>query len=127
MSPKLAVISLWAEDVIAAAHFYREVIGLRLLDHHGDRPHFDLGGIHLVILKGRPLPPIDPVPSRFSIVAFAVDDLDAAVADLRAHHIDLPWGIEEDSGSRWVMFYDPAGNLIELAHFKNSWADIIEA
>jgi len=25
------------------------------------------------------------------------------------------------------MFYDPAGNLIELAHFKNSWADIIEA
>ncbi len=26
--------------------------------------------------------------------------------------------IEEDSGSRWVMFYDPAGNRIEPAQFK---------
>jgi catechol 2,3-dioxygenase-like lactoylglutathione lyase family enzyme len=118
MNPKLAVVSLWAEDVPACAHFYRDVIGLRLLVHHGDRPHFDLGGLYLVILKGRPLPPRDPVPDRFPIVAFAVDDLEAAVDQLRARQIDLPWGIEEDSDSRWVMLYDPAGNLIELAHFK---------
>jgi len=32
-------------------------------------------------------------------------------------------GIEEDAGSRWVMFCDPAGNLIELATFKRA-ADI---
>jgi len=31
---------------------------------------------------------------------------------------ELPWGIEEDAGSRWVMLYDPAGNLIELACFN---------
>jgi hypothetical protein len=37
---------------------------------------------------------------------------------LRLHHVDLPWGIEEDADSRWVMCYDPAGNLIELAQFK---------
>ena len=85
-----------------------------------DRPHFDLGGVCLVILKGRSLPPLDPVPARFPIVAFAVDDLDAAVDHLRAYHVDLPWGIEEDAASRWVMFHDPAGNLIELAHFKRS-------
>ena len=118
MPPQLAVISLWAEDVAAAAHFYRDVIGLRLLDHHGDRPHFDLGSVYLVILKGQPLPPCDPVPARFPMVAFAVDDLEAAVNRLRAHHVDLPWGVEEDVASRWVMFHDPAGNLIELAQFK---------
>ena len=28
MFPKLAVVSLSAEDVAAAAHFYRDVIGL---------------------------------------------------------------------------------------------------
>ena len=83
-----------------------------------DRPHFDLGGVCLVILKGRSLPPLDPVPARFPIVAFAVDDLDAAVERLRAHHVELPWGIEEDAGSRWVMLRDPAGNLIELANFN---------
>ncbi len=118
MLPKLAVVSLWAEDVAAAAHFYRDVIGLRLIDQHGDRPHFDLGGSYLVILKGRPVPPRDPVPARFPIVAFAVDDLDAAVDRLRAYHVDLPWGIEEDASSRWAMFHDPAGNLIELAQLE---------
>ena len=118
MLPKLAVISLWAEDVAATAHFYRDVIGLKLLMHDQHRPHFDLGGVYLTILEGRPLPPLDPVPTRFPIVAFAVDDLEAAVGQLRAQHVDLPWGVEEDGDSRWVMLHDPAGNLIELAQFK---------
>jgi len=122
MNARLAVISLWAEDVPATAHFYRDVIGLRLMPHHGVRPHFDLGGIYLAILKGRPVPAQDPTPIRFPIVAFAVDDLDAAVDQLRAHNVELPWGIEEDTDSRWVMFRDPAGNLIELAHFKHGIA-----
>jgi catechol 2,3-dioxygenase-like lactoylglutathione lyase family enzyme len=122
MPPTLAVVSLWAEDVPAAAHFYRDVIGLKLLLHDQHRPHFDLGGAYLVILQGRSLPPFDPVAARFPIVAFAVDDLEAAVDQLRAHHVDFPWGIEEDAGSRWVMFHDPAGNLIELAQFKAHWA-----
>ena len=114
MNPRLAVVSLWAEDVPTTAHFYRDVIGLRLLPHHGDRPHFDLGGTYLTILKGTP----NPAPTRFPIVAFAVDDLDAAIERLRAHRVELRWGIEEDADSRWVMLHDPAGNLIELAHFK---------
>ena len=52
MHISLAVISLWAEDVAATAHFYRDVIGLKLVSHHGDRSHFDLGGAYLVILQG---------------------------------------------------------------------------
>jgi catechol-2,3-dioxygenase len=118
MPPKIAVVSLWAEDVATTAHFYQDVIGLKLLMHDRHRPHFDLGSAYLVILQGRSLPPRDPVPARFPIVAFAVEDLDAAVEQLRANRIELPWGIEEDADSRWVMFYDPAGNLIELAQFK---------
>ena len=118
MNPKLAVVSLWAEDVATTAHFCRDVIGLKLLMHDRHRPHFDLGDAYLDILQGRSLPPRDPVPARFPIVAFAVDDLDAAIDRLRAHRVDLPWGIEEDADSRWAMFYDPAGNLIELAQFK---------
>ena len=34
------------------------------------------------------------------------------------HYVDLPWGVEEDADSRWVMFRDPAGNLIELAQLE---------
>ena len=116
--PRLAVVSLWAEDVPATAHFYRDVIGLRLLPHHGDRPHFDMGGVYLTLLKGHPIPAQDATPARFSLVAFAVENLEAALERLRAHRVELPWGIEEDAGSRWVMFHDPAGNLIEIVSFR---------
>lgn len=115
---KIAVISLRAEDVPAAAHFYRDVLGLSLVGHHGHWPHFDVNGINLVILPGKP----DPAPKedevRFPRFAFSVPDLDAVVADLKAHGVEFPWGIEASAGTRWAMFYDPAGNLIEMVTFK---------
>jgi hypothetical protein len=36
---------------------------------------------------------------------------------LRLHGVEMPWGVESDSASRWVMLTDPAGNLIELVQF----------
>ena len=120
MNPQVSVVSLWAEDVPAAVHFYRDVIGLRLLPHHQTgQPHFDVDGTYLTVLQGQPRPPRNPTPAHFPLIAFAVEDLDSAVDRLRAHHVELPWGIDEDPRSRWVMFYDPAGNLIELVEFKH--------
>jgi len=117
MVTSIAVVSLWAEDVPAAVHFYQDILGLRLLPHAHERPHFDVGGIYLTILKGRPVPAQDATPQRFPLIALAVDDLDAAKQNLRLHGVELPWGIEADADSRWVMFHDPAGNLVELVQF----------
>jgi catechol 2,3-dioxygenase-like lactoylglutathione lyase family enzyme len=117
MTTRLNVVAIWAEDVPTATHFYRDVIGLRLLPHHGSYPHFDLDGTYLAILKGTPHPPENPEPERFPIMAFAVDDLDSAIQRLDSHQIEIPWGIEGSEETRWVMFYDPAGNLIELVQF----------
>ena len=114
----LAVVSLRAEDVPATAHFYRDVIGLSLMPHHGHRPAFELGnGCHLVIVQGQPVAQ-DPQIPRFPVIAFAVEDLAQAVEQLRAHNVEMPWGIEAGSGARWVEFYDPAGNLVELAQLE---------
>ena len=115
---RVAVVGLWAEDVPTAAHFYRDVIGLHLLPHHGERPHFDLGGTYVTILKGQPVPAQNSEPSHFPLIAFAVKDLDATIERLQAHEVELPWGIKEDADSRWVLFHDPAGNLIEFVQFK---------
>jgi catechol 2,3-dioxygenase-like lactoylglutathione lyase family enzyme len=120
---RVAVIGLWAEDVAVAAHFYRDVIGLPLLPHlsqhdQHQRPHFDISGTLLVILKGEPVPAQDAEPSPFPLMAFAVDDLEPAVERLQAHHVELPWGVEENAEARWAMFHDPAGNLMELVQFK---------
>jgi catechol 2,3-dioxygenase-like lactoylglutathione lyase family enzyme len=115
MIERVEVICLWAEDVLKAAHFYKDVLGLELLPyHHGGRPHFKVDNAYLTILKGKPQPAEDPDPDRFPLFAFRVRDLDEAVERLQAHGVELPWGIEGHDDSRWVMFHDPAGNLIEL-------------
>jgi catechol-2,3-dioxygenase len=114
----LSVVSLRGDDVVATAHFYRDVIGLSLLPHHGSWPTFDVGqGVHLVILKGAKLPVRDEQDVRFPVLAFSVADLEAAVENLHSHEVEMPWGIESSSSAHWVMFHDPAGNLIELAEF----------
>jgi len=117
MKLKLAVVTLWAEDVHRTADFYRDVMGLPLLTVDRGRPHFDLGGAYLVILPGRPYKLDDSTRSRFPVLAFAVDNLDEATHHLESHGVEMPWGVEEDSDSRWVMFNDPGGNLLEVAMF----------
>jgi catechol 2,3-dioxygenase-like lactoylglutathione lyase family enzyme len=118
MNARFAVVSLWAEDVPTTAHFYRDVLQLHLLPHHGGRPHFEVDGVYLTILNGKPRPAQDAEPAHFPLFALAVDDLDAALVPLHAHGIDLPWGIEREGQSRWAKFHDPAGNLIELVEFS---------
>jgi catechol 2,3-dioxygenase-like lactoylglutathione lyase family enzyme len=114
MEIRIAVVSLWAEDVPASVHFYRDVLDLPLLAHRpNDHPHFDLGGTYLTILRGQPALFLKPEP-RFPVVAFSVPDLEAAVKKLQFHGVNLPWGLETNTSERWVMFHDPAGNLIEL-------------
>jgi predicted enzyme related to lactoylglutathione lyase len=104
--------------VPASAHFYRDVVGLDIKPHHeGDRPHFDLGGCTLTIVQGRLALPPAPTP-RFPVVAFSIPELDEAIERLRHHGVDLPWGVEANGTCRWVMFHDPAGNLVELVEYK---------
>lgn len=120
MEPRLVVVSLKAGDIPTSVHFYRDVIGLRLLPHHGARPHFDLGGQYLALVASKPGSVEEAYQERFPLVAFAVEDLEAALERVRAHQVQLPWGIEEDDHSRWAMFHDPAGNLIELVDYKEA-------
>jgi catechol 2,3-dioxygenase-like lactoylglutathione lyase family enzyme len=118
---RLVVVSLWAENVAETAHFYRDVIGLPLLPDHGHLPAFDLGcGAHLAINKGQPGAILDSTRSRFPHLAFAVRDLDGAIAHLEAHGVEIPWGIEAKGQARWILFRDPAGNLVEFVQFEES-------
>lgn len=117
---RLAVISIRTNHVPETVHFYRDVIGLASLAHHGHHPAFDLGnGLYLVIIESQEKAAQPANAPRFPMIAFAVADLDSAVARLQEHHIEMPWGIEANHQARWVEFHDPGGNLIELAQFSN--------
>ena len=115
MKLKLAVVTLWGEDIQRMSDFYQNVLGLPLAMVDRGRPHFDFGGGYLTILPGQPHRLQDLDQPRFPVVAFAVADLHEVIFQLQSHQVEMPWGIEEDSDLRWVMFYDPGGNLIEVA------------
>ncbi|MEE9554732.1 MAG: VOC family protein [candidate division Zixibacteria bacterium] len=119
MKSSLCVVTLWAENVPETVAFYRDIIGLELMPHHGpDRVHLKMGeNLYLVILKGKPSPATETTIERFPVVAFRVNDLDEAIAELNSKGVDLPPKIEEDAVSRWVFIHDPGGNLIEIAEF----------
>jgi catechol-2,3-dioxygenase len=115
----LAVVSIRTNLLKETIHFYREVIGLTALVHHEHQPAFDLGNNQfLVVLETTGEPPAGSKDTpRFPVLAFSVDNLEEAVKNLQGHQIEMPWGIESNSQNRWVMFFDPGGNLIELAEF----------
>ena len=113
------VYSLWATDIPTTVHFYRDVIGLDLIPGHDQHPAFRLDhGAHLVVVQGQRVLAEHPEYSHFPQIAFVVDDLDAYVAHLVSHGVELPLGIQDGHDLRWVVFRDPAGNLIELAQEK---------
>ena len=114
---RLAVVSIQAPDIPSTAHFYRDVLGLKLMPGHGHRIAFDLGGLVLVIVEGQPAKVEPGTRSFFPVLAFAVEDIEQAAESLRAHGVELVGGINENMGTRWVYFYDPGGNLVELAQF----------
>jgi catechol-2,3-dioxygenase len=115
---RLAVVSIRTNRLMETVHFYRDVVGLTGLVHHGHQPAFELGnGALLVIVESQTASKQPAEQPRFPALAFAVEDVDRAAALLNDQGIEMPWGIESNTQTRWIEFYDPGGNLIEFAQF----------
>lgn len=104
-------VALNVEDVAASVDFYTLVLGLTL---RSDRPDLgidgawlDAGGQQLHLLRA-------PVPRNLGQhVALRVEDLDAAVADLRARGVEVSDPGPAGAG-RQAFLLDPSGNPVEL-------------
>jgi catechol 2,3-dioxygenase-like lactoylglutathione lyase family enzyme len=98
----------------AAQRFYADVLGLPIAprpDLGVDGCWFEAGpGSQVHLIDAAPLGAgIDPIGNHYCL---AVDDLDAAVADLEAAGVEY-FRIGEGTGAQ-VFVADPAGNTIEL-------------
>lgn len=114
----LAVVSIRTNRISETVDFYQNVIGLSGMANHGHQAAFGLGsGLFLVITESDAETDPTPKQPRYPLLAFAVPDLDQCITQLKKHNIDMPWGVEGNRQDRWVEFYDPGGNLIELAQF----------
>ena len=104
-------VSVNVSDVDAALTFYVDVLGL---SQRADRPNFGFGGAWLDVGHQQIHLIEAPVPDdRGQHLALQVDDLDAAVAELRGREVEVSDPSPVGSG-RQAFLHDPSGNLIEL-------------
>jgi catechol 2,3-dioxygenase-like lactoylglutathione lyase family enzyme len=109
-------VTVPAQDFEASVHFYGTVLGLPPLKRWGDMPgaEFQAGNLTLAVMDptafGQEFRP-HGVP-----IAFQVDNVAAARADLEAKGVRF-LGDTIDSGvCHQALFRDPAGNTLDLHH-----------
>jgi catechol 2,3-dioxygenase-like lactoylglutathione lyase family enzyme len=106
-------------DLERSEAFYAGVLGLPLVDSTPFAKVFDAHGTQLRVTR------VDAVAgAAYTVLGWRVDDLDAAVAELRSRGVELKRheGMEQDEsgawtapgGSRIAWFADPDGNTLSL-------------
>ena len=117
-------IAIICSDFERSKTFYTEILGLTVISEHyrADRNSYKLdlsvGGkyqIELFSFSGAPERLSYPEARGLRHLAFAVDDLDEAVAELQEKGISTePIRDDELTGKRFTFFSDPDGLPLEL-------------
>ena len=106
------------DDLEAAKKFYGEVLGLKTSEQYGLLTLHLAGGRDTLVY-----PKPDHAPATYTILNFAVDDIDAAVAELISRGVELEKydgvgqddkGINRGGGPYIAWFKDPAGNILAV-------------
>lgn len=119
-----AFSSFSVDDLEKAKEFYGHTLGLEVKEQPGMGLKLKLatGGEVFVYPKGK-----DHEPASFTVLNFAVDDIDKAAAELKAKGIKLEHydGFNQDEdgvarskspqdGPNIAWFKDPAGNVLAI-------------
>lgn len=105
------------DDIPAARKFYGEILQIPVTEDHGMLQLRLAPGKHILVYpKGD-----QHEPAEYTMLNFAVDDIDAAVAELRALGIQFESydGVDENGifrlgGPPIAWFRDPAGNILSV-------------
>ncbi|MFF3838796.1 VOC family protein [Streptomyces sp. NPDC001930] len=111
------------DDLDAARRFYGETLGLEV----GEEGQGDMRMLFLTLAGGARVfvyPKDDHTPATFTILNFAVDDIDRAVDDLtgrgvtleryEAFEADAKGIVRGEDGPAIAWFTDPAGNVLSV-------------
>ena len=113
---------IWTSRIAEAEAFYRDVLGLSLRTRSDGALVFDVGGSDLRVA---PIP--STAPGEHTVMGFAVADVDATIASLRASgvrferfhgfpHAENGTVISPD-GAKVAWFRDPDGNILSVVQF----------
>jgi len=110
-------ITIATSDLDASRKFYAEVLGLEPSILYGDDPvgaEFETGNLTLALLDSAKLG-LDVKPNNHPI-AFKVDDVHAAKAELESRGVEFSPDILDSGVCHQAFFRDPDGNTLALHH-----------
>jgi len=117
-------VAIICADYERSKQFYTETLGLTIVQetYRAERQSYKLdlavNGQYQIELFSFPNPPVRPSkPEALGLrhLAFAVTDIDAAIADLNRKGVDTePVRVDELTGKRFTFFADPDGLPLEL-------------
>lgn len=117
-------VAIICSDYEKSKHFYVNILGFEVLQETfreaRDSYKLDLkvgeqDAIELFSFPNPPARPSRPESCGLRHLAFAVDSLDALVAELQSHHIDVePIRLDELTGKRFTFFHDPDNLPLEI-------------
>ena len=107
---------IFVQDLDTCLSFYKDVLGLSLLDKGDDWAHFDSGaGTLLELFTGGKAAQEPKGPDQQSIrLGLRVANLDSAVAELKQKGVHFTDDAGEYEGTRWAHFVDIEGNGLEI-------------
>jgi glyoxylase I family protein len=117
-------IAIICSNYEKSKHFYVNILGFEILQEtfraarHSYKLDLKVGEHDAIELFSFPNPPNRPSrPEACGLrhLAFAVEDLDAVVAELQSHSIDVePIRLDELTGKRFTFFHDPDQLPLEI-------------
>jgi glyoxylase I family protein len=117
-------VAIICTDYAKSKHFYTEVLGMKAIrevfrkERNSYKLDLEVGGLYQIELFSFPGPP--PRPSRpeaagLRHLAFEVDDIEVAIAEVNAHGvITEPIRVDEFTGRRFTFMADPDDLPIEF-------------
>ncbi|MFI5162884.1 MAG: VOC family protein [Sphingobacteriales bacterium] len=117
-------IAIICSDYQRSKQFYCGVLGLKIVrevfrsERNSYKLDLEVNGLYQIELFSFPDPPARPSrPEACGLrhLAFEVDNLDEAVAEIKNRHVEVePIRIDEYTGNRFTFFADPDGLPIEF-------------
>lgn len=125
-------IELLTVEPERAERFYTEVLGFRV--RHRDRVpetpqgpldlvYLDLGGTTVELMtypQAKPAAAASGSRLGYQMMALEVDDMDRALAHLKAHGVEPTWGPKVRPTYARAEIRDPDGNSIELRQWRSA-------
>lgn len=122
--------ALRVSNMDKALHFYRDILGLKLLSkgiHDEVREEYaflDLGCGTLELLSNLkwadhgPITQVEPNELNCPHLAFQTNDMDDVLRMIERENLKIVKGpLEIEGKERWIYIADPDGNIVEFIHW----------